>query len=91
MGQASLLDITVSFVELFVMVFNFLLIVRVVLSYIVTPENSLYAGVVNLTEPLLAPIRKILPSATAGIDWAPLVAFFGLQGIVYVIRALIGG
>lgn len=86
-----MLDIVVSFVELFVMVFNFLLIVRVVLSYIVARDNSLYAGVVNLTEPLLTPIRKMLPSATAGIDWAPLVAFFALQGIVYVMRALIGG
>jgi YggT family protein len=90
MAEASLVDILVSFVELFVMVFNFLLIVRVILSYIVPPDNRLFAGVASLTEPLLAPVRRILPPAVAGVDWAPLIVFFGLQGVVYLMHALIG-
>jgi YggT family protein len=84
-----IIDAFLTFIDLFVMVFNFLLIVRVIMSYIVRPENGFYSGVVGITEPLLAPVRKLLPS-TPGIDWAPLAAFFALQGLQYLAHALLG-
>jgi uncharacterized protein YggT (Ycf19 family) len=82
-------EVTLTFIDLFVMVFNFLLIVRVIMSYIAKPDGRFFAGVVGLTEPLLVPVRKVLP-VTPGVDWAPLAAFFVLQGLQYAAHGLLG-
>ena len=81
--------VLLNFVDIFVSVFNILLIARVVASYLMSPTNSLYAGLVNLTEPVLWPVRKVLPQS-GPVDWAPLVTFFLLQGIQYGVHALLG-
>jgi YggT family protein len=81
--------VILKFVDIFVSVFNILLIARVVASYIMSPTSGFYAGLVSLTEPLLLPLRRVLPPA-AGVDWAPLAAFFLLQGLQYGVHALLG-
>jgi YggT family protein len=55
----------------------------VVASYIANPHGSFYQGLVGVTEPVLAPVRRVMP-ATPGLDLAPLVVFFLLQGLQYV-------
>jgi len=45
--------------------------------------------VVNLTEPVLAPVRRLLPKFS-GLDLAPLVTFFLLQGLDYAVHWLLG-
>jgi len=45
---------------------------------------------VSLTEPILAPVRRLLPQGGM-VDWAPLVTFFLLQGLRYLVDRLIGG
>ncbi|HEY2003929.1 MAG TPA: YggT family protein [Candidatus Saccharimonadia bacterium] len=82
--------VALKFVDIFVSVFNILLIARVVSSYLLSPQNPLYAALINLTEPLLVPIRRALPQSGM-VDWAPLVAFFVLQGLQYGVHALLGG
>ena len=83
-----------TFVDLFVLVFNGLLLVRVVLSWIMPDlqSNSWSRIVYDLTEPILGPIRRVLPQSQ-GIDWAPLIAFFLLRiiqaGLYYLISRLI--
>jgi YggT family protein len=83
-----ILSVLLTFVDLFVAIFNILLIVRVVMSYFVSPANGFFAWLVGCTEPVLAPVRKLLPN-TPGIDLAPLVAFFLLQGLQYLAHMLI--
>jgi YggT family protein len=82
-------DVFLAFVDLFVLVFNFLLIVRVIMSYIAKPDSRFFTAIVGLTEPLLVPVRRVLP-VTPGIDWAPLAAFFALQGLQYGAHLLLG-
>ena len=77
-----------TFIDLFVFVFNLLLIARVLLSYFVQPQNSFFQSLINLTEPLLVPIRMLLPK-TAGVDFAPLATFFLLQGIQAIAHNLL--
>ncbi len=79
-----------NFVTLFVPIFNGLLLARIILSYFVKPTNRLYLVLMSITEPLLGPVRRLLP-ATPGLDWAPLVVFFGLQIIQMVLAGLLGG
>lgn len=81
--------LALTFIELFVAVFNLLIIVRIVMSYIARPANHFYSGVVGITEPLLDPVRRMLPM-TPGLDMAPLVVFFLLEGLQYMASKLLG-
>jgi uncharacterized protein YggT (Ycf19 family) len=77
-----------TFIDLFVFVFNILLISRVLLSYVVQESNSLFQNLLNLTEPILVLVRKILPKS-GGVDFAPLVTFFLLQGVQILAHTLL--
>jgi YggT family protein len=66
------------FFQLLVVVVWLLVIGRVLISWI----NPRYEGPVarflfDTTEPLIAPIRRILPQ-NGVLDWAPLILLFGL-------------
>ena len=81
-------SLLVNFIQLLAFLIWFLLIARVVLSW-TNPMGGggLVAFVYQVTEPILAPIRRVLP-ATGGIDWSPLVAMLILGVIVRVIVRL---
>ncbi|MGB4072577.1 YggT family protein [Pseudomonas sp.] len=74
---------------LFLKVFFFALIISVILSWVAQGSHNPSAMLVNqLCEPLLAPIRRILPSM-GGLDLSPIVAFLLLNLIdMLVIRNL---
>ncbi len=75
----------VNFIRLFVTVLWFLIIARVVLSW-TNPRGGggVVAFIYQATEPILAPIRRVLP-ATSGVDFAPLVAMLLLGVILRVV------
>ena len=75
----------INFIRLLVTVLWFLLIARVVLSW-TNPMGGggLTAFIYQVTEPILAPIRRVLP-ATSGVDWSPLIAMLLLGVILRVI------
>ena len=56
------------------------LILRVILSWISQGQNPIEHLIIQLTEPLLAPIRKIIPPM-GGLDLSMLVLILGLQFI----------
>lgn len=74
----------VNFIQLLAFVLWLLLIARVLMSW-TNPRGGggLVAFIYQATEPILAPIRRVLPS-TGGIDWSPLVAMLILGVIVRV-------
>jgi YggT family protein len=78
-------SVLVNFIRLLVTVMWFLLIARVVLSW-TNPMGGggLTAFIYQATEPILAPIRRVLPP-TSGIDWAPLIAMLLLGVILRVV------
>lgn len=78
-------SVLVNFIRLLVTVIWFLLIARVVLSW-TNPRGGggLTAFIYQATEPILAPIRRVLPP-TSGVDWAPLVAMLLLGVILRVV------
>ncbi len=58
---------------------------RVIFSWInFDPRNSIYQVVYEITEPLLGPIRRIMPRMGM-IDLAPMVAIFVLFIILRVV------
>jgi YggT family protein len=59
--------------------YTFVVFVAVILSWFrLSPENPVVRVTSALTEPVLAPIRKILPGA-GGFDFSPMVLLLGLQ------------
>ncbi len=64
---------------LFLKIFFFALIVSVILSWVAPASHNPGAELVNqITEPLLAPLRRILPNL-GGLDISPILAFMVLK------------
>lgn len=80
--------VLINFIQLLAFVLWFLLIARVVLSW-TSPRGGggLVAFIYQATEPILAPIRRVLPSA-GGMDWSPLVAMLVIGTIMRVVLSL---
>lgn len=55
-------------------IYSYLLLARVILSWFVSPFSQIYRFFWGITEPVLAPIRNILPNL-GGWDFSPIVAF----------------
>lgn len=78
-------SLLINFIRLFVTALWFLLIARVVLSW-TNPRGGggLVAFIYQATEPMLAPIRRVLPP-TGAMDWSPLILMLLLGVILRVI------
>ena len=63
-----------------------LVIVQVALSYFMSPYHPVRQSIDRLVEPLLAPIRRILPQ-TGMLDFSPLILIILVQ---LVARLLVG-
>ena len=64
--------------------YMWLIIIRALLSWVhPDPRNPIVQFLIRATEPVLAPIRRRLPTWGTGIDFSPLVvilAIYFLQG-----------
>ena len=81
-------EVLLNFVRFLATVVWLLLIARVILSW-TNPMGGggLVAFVYQATEPILAPIRRVLPP-TGGIDWAPLIAMLLMSALVRFVTAI---
>jgi YggT family protein len=67
-----------------------LILVRVVFSWTSPyPNNSVYRFVFQVTEPILAPVRRRLPPMS-GVDLSPLVVTLVAYFVIAAIRNLTG-
>lgn len=67
-----------NFLEILVLVLWLLVLGRVLISWVdPTARNAVSRYVVAITEPMLAPIRRLLPQ-TGTIDFSPLILMLGL-------------
>ncbi|MCK4916692.1 MAG: YggT family protein [Candidatus Omnitrophica bacterium] len=68
--------------------FNFIIFVRVIMSWVsADPRNKIVQFILNVTEPILAPIRRVLP--VSAIDLSPMIAFFLIMFLRgFVVRIL---
>ena len=69
----------VPFLASLIDLYSFVVLVAVILSWVrLDRRNPLVTIVRGLTEPVLAPIRRVLP-AMGGLDLSPMVLLFALQ------------
>jgi YggT family protein len=78
-------------VNLLFTVYIFLIIGRTFMSWVrVDPYNPVVEWIYRLTEPVLAPVRNLLPS-TGMVDWSPTVALFLLIILRQIVLSLLAG
>jgi YggT family protein len=86
----------VAFVRGIVQLISLGLLVWIVLSYIVVfgripwdhPIRRIYDTLSRVVEPMLRPIRAVVPPVRMGgaaLDLSPLILIFGLQFLVYLL------
>ena len=83
----------IGLVQLLFDLYIIVLLARVLLSWVqVDPRNPIVNLIHQLTEPLLAPIRNLLPQG-GGMDFSPMVAFFVVliaeQIVLMLLRSLL--
>ena len=73
-----------SFIRLLCEVLTLVIFIRVILSWFLTRPNTLSIILDKITEPLLAPLRRIIPRVGM-FDFTPLAAIILLQLIRYLL------
>ncbi|MEW5766437.1 MAG: YggT family protein [bacterium] len=69
-------------------IFYFLLVARIFLSWVnPDPYHPIVEFIYKITEPILGPIRRIIPLQVGVIDLSPIIAFIALD---FLRRFLVG-
>ncbi len=68
-----------------VQIYSFVLLIRILLSWVrVDPYNPMVRFLYDITDPLLEPLRRVIPPAGM-MDFSPMVAFL----ILWILRVLL--
>jgi YggT family protein len=68
--------------------YSFVILARVLMSWVqVDPYSPLARTIFNLTEPVLQPIRNLLPPAS-GLDFSPIIAIILLQIVGQILATM---
>ena len=81
----------VGFVRTLFEIYLVIMLIRVLSSWFqVDPDSPVIRVLYQVTEPVLAPIRGILPQ-TGGMDFSPVVALILLQVLESIVTSLLIG
>ncbi len=73
-----------NFIFVFTQILTFAIVIRVILAWFpIGPNNPFFTLVYQVTEPILGPLRRILPRVGA-LDFTPMVAII----LLYVIQQI---
>ncbi len=76
-----------GFLSTLISLYEIALLIRIVLSWVPhNPYNQAIRFLFKITDPVLIPVRKIIPPFK-GIDFSPVVVFFALG----IIKKMVGG
>ena len=79
----------VDVISLVSKVYSFLILGRVILSWVhLDPDNPLVQIVYRLTEPVMRPVRNLLPTM-GGFDFSPIIVLIGLQVLTEIVIRLL--
>ncbi len=76
-------------INLIFTLFTLAILARVIFSWIrVSPANPFARIAFILTEPVLAPIRRVVPPMS-GLDFSPVIAWFGAEILRQILMRLL--
>jgi YggT family protein len=85
-----LVGFLIYFINLLAQVITLLVIVKVILSYFMSPYHPIRETIDRIVNPLLDPIRRVMPS-TGMIDFSPLVLLVLMQILRSVLISVLVG
>ena len=72
--------------------YSLIIIARIILSWFISPNSNVMRFLIFLTEPILAPIRKLLQplmrNSAIPLDLSPLIALLAIQVITEILSRL---
>jgi YggT family protein len=83
-----MIPLLIRLVQLVGQILVILVIAEVILSYFMSPFNPIRVFLRRILEPMLAPIRRLLPN-TGMIDFSPLVFIILVQIVEYVLISIL--
>jgi len=79
----------IALLQLLSQLFSLLILARILMSWVqVDRDNVVVKLIFDLTEPILAPLRRILPSAGM-FDFSPMVAILLVEFLVVPVLSVI--
>jgi YggT family protein len=80
-----------NFINIFFTILSLAILARVLLSWVrVNPFNPVVSLLDQITEPILGPLRRIIPPIGM-IDITPIVALFLLRFLQRILLSLVAG
>jgi len=81
----------VEILSMLLNIYSYVLLARALMSWIpnLDPYNPIVQFLYQITEPVLEPIRKLIPPLGGMIDISIIVAFFGIMILQYVLMSLV--
>ncbi len=82
------MTVVVTFVDIVSTILTIAILIRVSLSWFpIGPNNPIYTIAYQITEPVLAPLRRVVPRVGM-LDFTPLVAILLLYFLQTLVRAI---
>jgi YggT family protein len=83
------INTVITFIHILATVLVVAIIIRALMSWIMPQDGSgLTRVLLDITEPILAPIRRVLPPV-AGIDFSPILALILVQLVSQLVTQLL--
>jgi YggT family protein len=87
MGFDGIASFFLYFIQTLIYILNFAIIIRALMSWFnPSPDNPIVRFVIEITEPVLAPLRRIVPRIGM-IDITPIVAILLMNVILQVLES----
>lgn len=83
-----IVTVIADFINILGTVLTALIIIRAIMSWFAAPGGELMRILVDVTEPILAPIRRVLPPM-GGLDLSPILALVAIYIIEQVALSLL--
>ena len=82
----------IKVVSLFFQVYEFLVLVRVLLTWVhISPYHPAIQLLYRITDPILNPIRRLVPPVGGTLDLSPVVALILLEIVQRVLISVLSG
>ncbi len=79
----NLIIFVANVIDISLLIYMWIIIIRALISWVSPdPYNPIVRLLYRVTEPVLRPVRRILPIGGMGIDFSPLIVIL----LIYVLR-----
>ena len=82
------MSLAIQLITIIAQLITLLVIVQVALSYFMSPFHPVRQAIDNLVQPLLTPIRRLLPQAGM-LDFSPLILIILVQIVARLLTGLL--